>query len=92
MKDAEAKAREIVSWLRGSFNAADGEMDRVNYVASVLLKARNGGLEEAAKLCETERVRQVNGDHFERLNGQDTAFSLMQSIRSLKSGAGEEGR
>lgn len=45
------------------------------------------GMEAAAKLCDAERVRQINADQFGRLNGQDTAFALAKTIREW---SGEE--
>ncbi len=38
--------------------------------------------EECAKLCDDERLRQIKGDRFDRMNGQDTAFGLSQAIRA----------
>lgn len=37
--------------------------------------------ERDAEICNRERMRQIKGERLEKMNGADTAFALMKTIR-----------
>jgi nitroreductase len=89
-QDARAKAQEILeARLAAQLNSEPFSLE--DAIAAALEaygeSKRQAALKDAAEVCDRERVRQINGDRFEKLNGQDTAFCLMQNILAL---AGKE--
>lgn len=85
MKDAEAKAREIVAdWQERLHGQKPVTVDALlcDLITSALTQARNAGLEAAENAVAD----------FERDFNQPWREQLINEIRALKSGAGEEGK
>lgn len=83
MNERERKAEEHIEQMRILPEITGDDARRESFK-----EGWDAAIEAAVNLCEMERVRQINGDRFERMNGQDTAFSLSQRICAL--GRGEQ--
>ncbi len=86
----DERAKEVsIRMAQASAERSEPFTNMTDIIAAALREAVADEREECAKLCDDERLRQIKGDKFDRMNGQDTAFGLSQAIRAR---AEQEGR